>query len=517
MLSNSKNRKTEIYAFQKKLYRLAEPVQVFWGQSMKISVSDNSEAPSFTWEDINISMKYRDSSDNDLTCSLLHEWGHRCIAPESTAIQIWWQILARMEGIEADHVAVNIAADLIVDSWYLKHPDWKELYLESYTNSYLKDCYRPTEYINPLFCFLLNCRSALVGLDEELPERLRCAGTTKAMSYLFNLKLTQDQNIRLFFRILAPFLKYFKTPDSRGSKGDVNSNGTFGLQPISWKPSAWDAEALVKLLSSRGIKVPDTTLNNVCGEKIANRVTARLRVLESLIQVMPSVDRFVENGKQTISTEYEFWKIGDSIRKLDPLRTLERAGSILPGINTLGKRNLKNNQNESENPVLCLIIDDSSSTNGQIMRQQLNASIALLETARKTRKPASLIVFGSHVTTLIKPGQEYQRMEMIIASLQSQSGGTRLAPALTEALRFIPNNGEKMATVVFTDSYLFDIEESISLIPRLMSAGPVALFCTEDRLDDSLVGSLKKLKKSPAIIQVAPNTQLVDAALRILL
>jgi hypothetical protein len=506
--------------FQKRLQRLSEPIQVFWGQSFKISVQKKTEAPSFSWNDISISMADCDERDEKLVFALLHEFGHRFIAPQTAPLHHWWRILARLEGIEADQLAVNLAADLLVDSWYLNNARWRTVYQKNEKQFIQNTIRKINRKPSPFLAFILYCQSLMLGVAETLPFETSKETATQAMSHLFDAGLTMDQRLQRYFRLLAKLMNR-NTPASINAetlkmKGNEGTRSSFNPQPINWRLSRRDIEALIRKLRSKGIHLPDADRESIFGKKTAKEIGSRLRLLETLVAVASNVSRFQVKQDTPHSEGHQLWRIGEAAHHLQAQATLERAGIMLPGINTLKRRPVRTSNDQNQISALRLVVDDSASTSGPILRQQLNAAIALLEVARRIQIDVGLVVFGSDVSNTINPCREYTRIELVLAALEGQSGGTCLAPALIEAAGFKTKTHNRVSTVVFTDSYVADVAASIPPVRKMIADGPVVFFCVENLLDSDLVAALKAMPQPPTIIQVEPGVPLVDQALLVL-
>jgi hypothetical protein len=332
--------------------------------------------------------------------------------------------------------------------------------------------------------------------------------------------LPLDDRVRGFLRVVAPLFE----PDS-SRRWRVARRGTKGPRggpcpPVigrsaPWRRRQWDASELVRLLVSSGLRVPDETLESICGPRVRRQVRARIRVLESLVRVEPHVQRLESKLRSERFEGSTFWRVGEPIRELQPIVTLERSGVLLPGVTTLRRRYFQTRLQEPQLHSVCLIVDNSGSTQGAVIENELDAAVALLEACRRQRSLASLVVFGSDVAGKVEPGHEYDRVAMMLAGLEGQSGGTELAPALLQATRYLPKGGRQMATVIFTDSYIFDTLQSLPHFRTLSGAGPVVLFCVADHVDDDLLEGLRTLDRPPRIVQLGPGQALVDEALRV--
>jgi hypothetical protein len=119
------------------------------------------------------------------------------------------------------------------------------------------------------------------------------------------------------------------------------------------------------------------------------------------------------------------------------------------------------------------------------------------------------------VVAAVPIGRDYDHIATLLGSLAGQSGGTRVAPALDLALRDAARVRGRVATVVFTDSYIFDVGEAMPLLADLVLRGPTVLFCVESHLDRELMEAIGRLMAKPRVVRHRPGERLVDVALEV--
>lgn len=504
---------------------LAARVGAFWGAGLRVALE--GDRPSFVWSEIRIPRsEAQAASDDSLLCLLAHEWGHRCIAPRTVEQGIWWQIVARLEGIRASADAVNVACDLLVDRWYLDHRDWGERYrrteLERILHLTSAPFVREGMQTNSQASFLLACYEQIGGWQSELGGlTLSRDLAAAALVPLFDATRTLEERVRGFLSASAPAWRTSEFVLGALDVGQQAGAGDEALQPIlgspqPWIVPRWDAAALVRLLAARSGTVSPRVLEDVCGVPAAREILGDLRTLESLVRVQSSVDRFVASRRGRRAEGSTAWRLGDPTNELDALLTLERAGLLVPGITTLRRRRARQPVPSTGLPRLCLVIDNSGSTNGAVLESELDAAVALLEAARRMRVEAGAIVFGSGVHAAIEPTLEHVAIARLFGGLSGQSGGTSLAPALARAAAMLPPSGEPMATVVFTDTYVSDAVEAAKGFRQLVARGPVVVFGADARLDWDLLREVRQLSPGPKLVQYRPGDPLVDEALSIL-
>lgn len=506
-----------------RLRRLAGEVGAFWGEGIPVAVEDG--APSFDWRLVRIPPEEIGARDDEeLVCLLLHEWGHRCLAPRTIDQGLWWELLARMEGIVASRAAVNILCDLLVDRWYLEHAEWGAAYRRAERRALDRLLALPEARAraqgNPALGLLLACYERLGGWQELLGDlRLDRELAARCLDALFDESRPLEERVRDFLHEGASALRSpFELRGGRGRRGAPEGEV---LPPLlgsltPWIGPAWNAGALIRRLAAYPLTLPPAVLEEVLGAEAASEARAGLRVLASLLRVERQVDRAVESIRQQRAEGSELWRIGDPAHELDALLTLERAGLLLPGLTTLKRRRAARPAPRPKLPRLVLVVDNSGSTAGEILAAELDAAVALLEAARRLGVDVGLVVFGSSVHAAVDPGPHHGRIARLLAALNGQSGGTELAPALRRVRAMLPPEPEPMGTVVFSDSWVFDGAEAALQVGDLLLRGPVVLFLSDTSYDSSFLAHIRALRPGPSLVLHRPGQALVDETLRVL-
>jgi hypothetical protein len=513
---------SDLAAFASRLARLSGPVSAFWGIGMRVVPG---LVNAFDWNTVIIDQDEQDAPDDALTVLLLHEWGHRTLAPITIAQGFWWEILARLEGISASAEAANLAADLLVDAWYLAHPSWGALYAreERCTVEQLLDRAEAAS-LDPVLGLFLSCYARLarwsdlearLGSDPQL--------VTRAVRALFDEAVALDARVRSFFRLLAPVFRQ-RGSDPRWADRSMGRQAGGPEAPMTalrgsacpWRGPRWDARALVRLLVSSGDRLPEKVLEDVLGRTFARQIKGRRLLLDSLLRVEPKVQRLVRDLRTERPDGATLWQPGEALRQLETVSSLERFGRLLPGVTTLKRRYVCSQERHPGLDHVILVVDNSGSTSGQIIQSELDAAVALVEACRHLRAQVSLIVFGSEVVASIEPGHEYDRVEILLVSLEGQSGGTCLAPALQRAIHHASLSPGTVATVLFTDTYVHDTRQCLPSLSRLRERGPLVLFLVEHVLDQEFVQAVGRLPKPPRLVRHRPGAPLVDQALGVL-
>jgi len=508
--------------FEPRLVRLAGPVAAFWGQGLKVVV--RGQTPQFAWDEVRMPVGEALATDDELTCLLLHEWGHRCIAPRTVAQGMWWELIARMEGIAASADAVNLAVDLLVDRWYLEHPSWGGVYAEcehrNLVRTVASELGRKRLRASPFGAFMTACYGEIGGWQGELQGLgLDLGRAARAVRALFDEARSGEERLRGFLREGGKALR--GRAAGRPGNGGSLPGGPGLVEPLlgapaPWRGPTWNPDELVRMIVSTGVRVPSETVAAVAGASAARAVRARLRVLESLLRVTPRVRELVTARRSRRHEGTLLWRAGDPARELEPVTSLERSGLLVPGVTTLRRRGVMRRRHDPDLPDLCLVVDNSGSTAGAVVERELDAAVALLEVARGIGAAVSLVVFGGDVAAAIEPGPRYDDIAMLLAALEGQSGGTSLAPALAQAVAWRPGGGRRMATVIFTDTYVYDLDAAASYLALLTAAGPVVVFAAARRVDSDMGERFGQVRPRPRMVRSDPGEPLVDRALEVL-
>lgn len=510
-----------VYPDPDRIRKLVSPIERFWGRSLPVEIIGEKRGQRYCWDNIQIPRSMTEESDQQITCFLLHETGHRTIAPVSLARVFWWEILAKMEDVPNPEEMVHLFCDLLVDTWYLNHFRWGGTYSIQLKKSSLQALRGNKTMITPLQLFRIKCYIEAGRWHREFSQfAFDLDHVETVIRMIRDESKSFDTRIRLFFRQMlkmsgkVQFMRLSSRSETSRKSEEGPSTEIIGRKP-DWRSFQWDSSELLRMIRSNGIRLSEAGLESVLGESVAKQLATRLTVLDSLVRVTPKVEKLVESKRSQTCDGFKGWKPGDLPSELNSVQSLEQAGVLIPGVTTLKNRYIRNRPKESEQPDICLVVDNSCSTSGSIIQHELDAAIAVVESAKRFESKVGLIVFGSNVDVIHKPGHEYNKIESLLAGLTGESGGTRLAPALGTASRFKPKDGEKLATIVFTDSFIFDIDPSVRQLSELKRYGPVVLFCVENELDSEFRDAVNRLERPPRLVRVSPDVDLVDSALEV--
>jgi hypothetical protein len=475
------------------------------------------------WRVVEIPSEYKIWSREELLQTLLHEWGHRMISPLSPERGAILRRAAEKEGLAKKQAqdAVNIATDLWLDRQYLQDPDWKAIYWKGMRESIrkLKGKLGPEDAPWPaalaaLYTRLLQItapaggmlQSAQDPLQEPLEFLTGCSGAPEeetrstAQSLreaLYGGDAKRPRRIREVARILRGFLPEARTTlvsVSHSFKTDEEASLTPSLRRLGRKVGLTEQD-LSDLFSGSA-------------EEIRQRTT-RLGLYKEIVPVLKQSGRRDGQGERQ---GHARWTEGDRPRELDALASLQRGGALLPGVTTLSSRRVPEGTQDSETGCgcVCLVVDDSGSTSGQTLQREQEAAFAVIAAARRFDDPVGMVVFGSSVTASMSPTSKYGKIERAIAGLSSESGGTKLTPALTEALDHFSSMREG-ALMIMTDAGFYDEDSVTSRLNAFPSSIECTAFCFGG--EDSIRDAFAEASASTSVYAASPDKPFAETAL----
>jgi hypothetical protein len=470
------------------LDRLADRVRRYWGSHLHVKVGGPG-APHMDWQTVRVSPDFTDWSEPHLLAILLHEWGHRMLSPVSPERGAVWRKAAEKEGLTKAqaHTVVNIATDGWIDRFYLTSPDWAPTYwrgeVESVRELFETDRNSANHNDAPslrqvLLQFYVRLLRDTVPANEELkaPEHLHPlsdtvpgveAEVTERADALWRILYEEGYEEPHAIRSVARLLRDLLPEDLASLLSP--------LHPFNPRTDAKLTPSLRRAARRAGLTGAD--LRTLFGGETVDDLRRRTERLDLYERIVPIVERFFRRTSAARREGYRMWDVGQPLRELDLLATLERSGALLPGVTTLA-RQYQPSGSESNRGAgrVVLVIDDSASTAGDALTREKEAAFAVIAAARKIRDPVGVVVFGSSVTHSIAPTSRYGRLEETIAQLSASSGGTSLHPALTEALDHLAG-AQKGALMIMTDAAFHDeqaVRDRLSHLPT--GVVPVA-FC----------------------------------------
>jgi len=513
--------KKEIEIKKRKKYveKLADKVSKFWhGAHLFLDFVGEDSTPNMDWYSVNFPISYLYKPDYIILSILYHEWGHRTISPESYEKSKVWELLVNDTLIKMNalnyrkiipHFVINMLTDLWVDSFYINNPKTSSIYIKA-TKYNIKKAfkmlskkdikekiqnpdYMECHYISDikLFRLFLNLYDSIIKIKEK-PDRVfpfKNQLTEKTYNIIFNEKLSNEERIVEFVKAIIDILNSYCSLGERDNF--ILSKNVNGINDSHDKKN-YDKIKIIKLIKKYGIKAGGIELRNTFGIKDGTEIYKTIRKFELYRQLVDIVEK---NYKDNVGMQYagfSRWKVGEKFTKLEISRTIERFGTIIPNINTLKKHYMKRKNKKEGMANLCMIVDDSGSMINEVERLQ-EALFSIILAAEKREDVVSLIIFGSGISYTLEPSKDYENIKDAILSLEADSEGSVINPAIEKALEY-SKRVEKQTTFIFTDTYLYDDVETLRILFKKLSRNSkIIIFAYSESEEDSVEFS-KQLK-----------------------
>lgn len=492
------------------LRAFSERIQRYWGAHLYVRVVPG-RGPAMDWKTVRIPPEFTEWTPAALLQVLLHEWGHRTISPLSPARMHLWRRIAMTAGLSESQAQTvgNIAADAWVDRAYLRSHDWGAAYSEGMSDETAWLDGRRAAHDGPAAPFtriyesfqrrLLREHGAVNGLPPDHPVFLDPAsaeerGVADRMHDLvFDDARDEESRVVELARHLRPWLPPDVVVHLR-----ISVTLT-GLEP----GGGGDLEPLLVIAGRFG--VPDADLAPHADAATLARLRLRARRLALYARIVPTVKAFLGRRERMRFSGYRPWRTGRPLRELDVLATLQRSPILLPNVNTLARhfesRGMETGRGAG---AVVLVIDDSGSTEGNVLEREKEVAFSVLAAARAYGDEAACVVFGSQVTKSLPLSTRYVQLEEAICALASRSGGTELSPALREAARLV-RQVDRFTILLMTDAEIYDPDEVGTFVRGLPEGCRIVAFAFNNpdsirRAFGRLVGrKLRILAADPAV------------------
>ncbi len=458
-----------------------KPIAKFWSTHYKIKYGNNPDALAYIdFQNIYVNPEYDYLSDVELQALLLHEYGHRFIAPGKLSVNQRKEIITKTFsacGIESKvhtnhfdskhkviYLLINIAYDLIVDRFYIKHNHWKSVYEQGFVK------------IN-YDLFVKNLNKAQDCLNEQ---QIHLQSILSGITY-FNLiskKSTQKKH-RPYRKHCKPFLKIIHNKqlelDDRVSqlvsalfKIFISCSGSHRLETL-----------LIELLKNL-YRLNDAQINSISQLNTApgtDKFTLEAPENTDMpMQINTSLSNEIQGyllqTYQGTRKFYTKWSLSDQFTKLNLKRSYRKSNILLPGLTTKKDEFSEITQSVIKHQALnvCIMVDDSGSMSGQpalfcrSITQAVNEFLSLID------KPVSLISFGSDINLSMPPSYHYQEITRYVSNLNGSLGGTNLNEPLIMLNQWLENNETINHLLLITDAEVGDWNNLTPLISTLLES-----------------------------------------------
>jgi hypothetical protein len=505
------------------LRAIARDIQAYWGSHLYVRVAPDA-TPCMDWREVLVPDTFTAWTYDQLTAILLHEWGHRMVSPGSPLRGAAWQAIARKCGLQEvqARALVNIAADAWVDSHYLRNPDWAHVYRRGEHDNVADVVARQAQVSVPpedrrsrmgrlLVAFQrLLLRETLppgslaepdLGGEPAAPPAGPADGEVEACAarmwdVLDSVTEPREERVRRLAILLKDWL-----PEADGrSAPRLSRQHEFSRR----QRHAGDlTERLVDDARRAGLN--DGDLAEAFGQRALDTLRARTERLRLYASVVPAVRRFFAMREQMAFTGYQRWHVGQPLRRLDLVATLQRGSRLIPNVNTLARHHERRGpQSGRGGGGVVIVVDDSGSTEGSVLHREKEAAFAVIAAARTFCDLVGLVVFGSGVTHSLALSTRYDEIEQQVFALGSNSGGTSLGPALAEARR-VGEGLHDFAVMVMTDAEVGDVSAVSVRLREFPTTARLTLFCFNEpdairrALPAAVLGRARALSVSPDV------------------
>jgi Mg-chelatase subunit ChlD len=474
------------------------------------------------WKEVLIPSDFTEWSHDELSHILLHEWGHRMISPVSPHISAIWRKIGQKAGLSEHQaaLAVNVVTDAWVDRAYLENPQWGPVFQRGDCESIagleerLRKSAQRMEEAAPMEPFMRMwgafnrrlIRDAGPARIEAHPSfsytREEQAAADELWQIVYNEAPSEEERVKLASKWLKAWL-----PEEE--QIDVTLYPRF--HPFSGREKNAGELTDRVLVRGRRAGLGNADLEELFGEEVIEKMKIRTQRLKMYAEVVPAVEKFLSYRRRKAFEGYKMWRPGGHLASLDIVATVERSAAIIPGVTTLARNfNRRGFHTGRGSGGVILVIDDSGSTDGEVLQREKEAAFAVIAAARQFGDPVGCVVFGSEVTGSIEPTSQYDLLEERLCALDSESGGTAMEPALREALR-LTNGHRGFSIMIMTDAEVADGDEVRTVALSFPLESNLVAFCFNT--SDAVREGLGTLASRIRLLSASPDIPFVEAAL----
>ena len=453
--------------------RFADEVLDYFGLMLRVRFQEE-RGYKMNWREIVISKRVLEQSEAVMKYAVAHEVGHRAIpnAPETSATIMIIKHVALNEGIHNADLFLNVICDPIDDMGNLKGKPWSRDYAKG-----LREMIRGVEKkaSHPIYDWLIKMGKAslaevqgkpidfLDGFEYECYVLLfhdprdwaeRCRDLARKLKHLFD-----EKPKRIDYRGI-PFIKPIPSGIKEAEHSEPVEYTDSGVEGASERDYEEAGKALAKLYPNR-LRVADP------------RVLKYYRKWKIYSKLIPLMNRINFSPRERFGG-YGRWKINMPLRELDAKASISKYGVIIPNVTTLKKiyEKREGEEGKTHSGALTLIIDKSGSMEGLRIERAIEASVGLIEQARRNGDMVSAIAFDGEAWLISPPSRNYTEIINRICSLVAD-GTTSISHALRMAL---DQPLSKHATFIITDCGWSDVEKSLGLLHQLTEKGKTVIF-----------------------------------------
>lgn len=498
----------DLYFFNR-LCQLAYPIRVDTGVHLKLLVgNDHTDLAAMNFDTVFINKRMARFSDAELSCVLLHEWGHRLVSPRSPHFdtQIRHHLIHEHD-IDKDvaHMLTAIAYDILVDHFYSTHDKWGKLYGETVTgffhwifDDYIKQSKTTNqcqdEYtVNMMqFCLrMLNLGNSDLPIELEAFQQVASSLLNRILDKQFTLSDQHHQQRVIDFALAL----YDWIPQSQKN----NRNGFL----ITFEELTSVLLKTAPFPTTLAFEFPDISMTGT-GHAETRQTTSKSTSFD--LTLVRQVTHFLQQNRCSARPIPALWQEQHALRELDIKRSLRCYPELLPGLTTRrmtpGRQNKKHG---NETTAYCLVIDDSASMSGKPAQFARSLAEGINRFALYQKKPIGLLIFGNDVKQAYKPGYRHHQLTEHLQNLDGNLGGTNLSPALETLYAWFSDNITIGDIWIITDAELESWTELVQLTSRLIPEGKITFLLLNTTVPKEFKSHFKQYRERIRFLHCNPE------------
>jgi len=469
-----------------RLQTLGAVVAAATGAHLFVTAADHG-SPRMDWHTVTIPSDTLAEGEDAVLGMLLHEWGHRLVSPGSLERAV--ALVADLRShLPLSHSAasdvVNVACDLWVDDHFLRDRRFSRFFLEDVQRQLLwldeqprgnvPKAARACVELVEMMAHVAAERARQAGLGTLVAEP--CPLAREVLAALFEETVPEAERIRTLAEHIGNRVKAVEGMEQellRASTLRALLTAHDLLERVNLPKLAQELGELGLEWSELGRLLPGS-------DRHRRRLAARVRRLGLYPRLMRNLRRALDGGHELQREGWRTWSVGSPPSRLDLPATVQRCALVIPGVTTLERARAPTLRTAGRRAGshLCLVVDDSGSTEGPVNDCEVEAALGLVEGARHFRDLTSVVAFGSEVSLEVRPTADYEMVAEQVAMLTGSSGGTCLAPALEAAAGLIASTTAAAThLVVLTDAELYDLEAVLHLLAGNLAPVRTTFFC----------------------------------------
>ncbi|MHA1631596.1 MAG: vWA domain-containing protein [Candidatus Freyarchaeota archaeon] len=471
--------------------RFANEVLDYFGLMLRVRFQEG-RGYRMNWKEIVISKRVLEQSEEVMKYFVAHEIGHRAIpnAPGTEATRMIIRHIAWNEGMRNADLFLNVICDPVNNMGNLKGKPWSQDYAEG-LREIIEGVKKKADH--PIYDWLVKMGKA--SLAEVQGESIDFLNAFEHECYVLLFHDPRDWAERC--RDLARKLKHLF--DERPKR--IDYRGIPFVKPIPPCIGRTEHSGPVKYVDSDVERATEKDFEEI-GKALARLYPKRLKLADPRVlkyyrkwtiysRIIPLVNSINRTPREKFGG-YGGWKINMPLREFDVKASMSKYGVIIPNVTTIRKVYKKGGEErKSRSGALVLIIDKSGSMCGSKIEKAIEASVALVEQARRSGDLVSVIAFDGDPWLISPPSRNYTKIINEICGLTAD-GATSISLALQMALE---QRLSRHATFIITDCIWGDIKEALNLLRQLTEKGKTVIFLLGEKpetIDERILRTIKQ-------------------------